>query len=128
MFILENNIHFFFHSNSKINTNLTFKMKIVNVKFWNRSFNSRLDCIGGYGGGGLIQVPSGRRMCLRSDENSAKYCSAGMTLKNLLNIHSNKRETEDELNAKMSMNYWQRTIISIEKIMYVTNEFHIQMI
>lgn len=28
-------------------------------------------------------MPSGRRICLRSDENSAKYCSAGITLKNL---------------------------------------------
>lgn len=62
----------------------------MNVKFWNFSFNSPLDCIGGYGGGGLIHVPSGRRMCLRSDENSAKYCSAGMTLKNLLNNSSDK--------------------------------------
>lgn len=46
-------------------------------------FNLPLDWIGGYGGGGLIHVPSGRRICLRSDENSAKYCSAGITLKNL---------------------------------------------
>lgn len=42
-----------------------------------------LDWIGGYGGGGLIQVPSGLRMCRRSLENSARYCSAGITLKNL---------------------------------------------
>lgn len=41
------------------------------------------DWIGAYGGGGLIHVPSGRRICLRSDENSARYCSAGITLKNL---------------------------------------------
>lgn len=39
--------------------------------------------IGGYGGGGLIHVPSGLLMCRRSDENSAKYCSAGITRKNL---------------------------------------------
>lgn len=42
-----------------------------------------LDWIAGYEGGGLIQVPSGRLICRRSDENSAKYCSAGITLKNL---------------------------------------------
>lgn len=39
--------------------------------------------MGGYDGGGLIQLPSGRRMCRRSDENSIRYVSAGMTLKNL---------------------------------------------
>lgn len=31
----------------------------------------------------LIHVPSGLRMCRRSDENSAKYDSAGITRKNL---------------------------------------------
>lgn len=46
-----------------------------------------LDWIGGYGGGGLIQVPSGRLICRRSDENSAKYCSAGITRKNLPSVH-----------------------------------------
>lgn len=48
----------------------------------------QLDWIGGYGGGGFIQVWSGRRMCLRSDENSAKYCSAGITRKNLLSSNA----------------------------------------
>lgn len=48
-----------------------------------------LDWIGGYGGGGLIHVPSGRRICRRSDENSDKYCSAGMTRKNL---HRNNKK------------------------------------
>lgn len=35
--------------------------------------------IGGYGGGGLIQLLSGRRMCLRSEANSFKYDSAEIT-------------------------------------------------
>lgn len=52
-----------------------------------------LDWIGAYGGGGLIHVPSGRRICLRSDENSFKYCSAGITLKNL---QANERTRERE--------------------------------
>lgn len=43
-----------------------------------------LGWIGGYGGGGFIHVPSGLRMCRRSDENSVRYCSAGITRKNLL--------------------------------------------
>lgn len=56
----------------------------VNVCHLDFPFRSLpFDWIGAYGGGGLIHVPSGRRICLRSDENSAKYCSAGITLKNL---------------------------------------------
>lgn len=39
--------------------------------------------MGGYDGGGFIQLPSGLLICLRSDENSARYVSAGITLKNL---------------------------------------------
>lgn len=42
--------------------------------------------MGGYEGGGLIQLPSGLRMCRRSDENSIRYVSAGITLKNLKKI------------------------------------------
>lgn len=49
------------------------------------------DWIGAYGGGGLIHVPSGRRICLRSDENSARYCSAGITLKNLQTNETKKK-------------------------------------
>lgn len=41
------------------------------------------DCIGGYEGGGFIQLPSGLLICLRSEENSARYVSAGITRKNL---------------------------------------------
>lgn len=40
--------------------------------------------MGEYGGGGFIQLPSGLRICLRSEANSAKYVSAGITLKNLI--------------------------------------------
>lgn len=42
-----------------------------------------LDCMGGYDGGGFIQLPSGLRMCRRSDENSLRYVSADITLKYL---------------------------------------------
>lgn len=39
-------------------------------------------------------MPSGRLICRRSDENSAKYCSAGITLKNL--YPSQKKAGESE--------------------------------
>lgn len=42
-----------------------------------------LDCMGGYDGGGFIQLPSGLRMWRRSEENSLRYVSAGITLKYL---------------------------------------------
>lgn len=42
-------------------------------------FYSLLVAIGGYGGGGLIQLSSGRRMCLRSEANSLRYVSAEIT-------------------------------------------------
>lgn len=67
-----------------------FNLWIFNTLFYLFIFLP-LDWIGGYGGGGLIQVPSGRLICRRSDENSAKYCSAGITLKNLLSRSTQSR-------------------------------------
>lgn len=65
-----------------------------------------LDWIGGYGGGGLIQVPSGRLICRRSDENSAKYCSAGITLKNLFIFHRNHQSHFQMYKRKKEKYIW----------------------
>lgn len=68
-----------------------------------------LDWIGGYGGGGFIQVWSGRLMCRRSDENSAKYCSAGITRKNLYTLHAmpNVNKLVIEKNKCVCDKYWK---------------------
>lgn len=68
-----------------------------------------LGWIGGYGGGGFIHVPSGLLMCRRSDENSAKYCSAGITRKNLLHDeHKQHKKTPKRLRKNAKIIPWFR--------------------
>lgn len=67
-------------------------IKVLYGHFWGAQSNfkpiykkmvSPVVWMGGYEGGGLIHDPSGRLMCLRSDENSSRYVSAGITRKYL---------------------------------------------